>query len=121
MIDPPAGSEDIPFSNTLKNLENLFIVCSLKFKGDDARSSQKMYFVISVEMVEMAKTKCWHLTDKSQGGRGHYKGQKGLDGYQNVRMIFPLALANCSVSRTEIDGQPSKILLIKILKKYNQL
>ena len=75
--------------------------------------AKKIYYLISTEMVEMAKPKkLWYLTEKSHGRNGYSKGQNGLDGYQNLRMIFPLVLANCSVSRTEIDEQPSEILCV---------
>ena len=74
---------------------------------------KKIYCLISTEMVEMAKLKkLQYLTEKSHGRNGYSKRQNGLDGYQNLRMTFPLVLSNCSVSRTEIDEQPSEILCV---------
>lgn len=50
---------------------------------------KKMYYLISTEMVEMAKPKkLWYLTEKSHDRNGYSKGQNGLDGYQNLRMTF---------------------------------
>lgn len=50
---------------------------------------KKMYYLISTEMIEMAKPKkLWYLTEKSHDRNGYSKGQNGLDGYQNLRMTF---------------------------------
>lgn len=57
------------------------------------------------------------LNVQESGGHSCCKRRKGLGGNQNVKMIFSLALTNCSGFVTEIDGQSPKILVICIFKK----
>lgn len=66
----------------------------------------------------MAKVKSWCLMDNSQVGIVAVKDRKACVTI-NVKMIFPLALTNCSGFVTEVDGQPPKILVICIFQKKN--